>query len=87
MFFTDKEPYFERNRFLLAFNYKPSKMLSLQAGYLQQFDYRINDEIGRGFVQLGVYIEWQSAKEAVVNNEAEIKDNWMQRVIPMLNKK
>lgn len=75
LFFTDKEPYFERNRFLMAFNYKPSKMLSLQAGYLQQFDYRINDEIGRGFVQLGVYIEWQSAKEAVINNEAEIKDN------------
>jgi hypothetical protein len=75
LFFTDKEPYFERNRFLLAFNYKPSKMLSLQAGYLQQFDYRINDEIGRGFVQIGVYIDLARIQNKNSNNESEIKDN------------
>ncbi len=32
IFFTDKEPYFERNRMLLAFNYKPSKATAFQIG-------------------------------------------------------
>jgi len=35
IFFTDNEPYFERNRILFAFNYKPSKSTTLQVGYLQ----------------------------------------------------
>jgi long-subunit fatty acid transport protein len=34
LFFTDNEPYFERNRILLAFNYKPSKGTTIQIGYL-----------------------------------------------------
>ncbi|MGB3528860.1 MAG: DUF2490 domain-containing protein [Saprospiraceae bacterium] len=57
IFFTDKEPYFERNRMLLAFNYKPSKATTIQIGYLHQFDYKINDETGRDFFQVGYFIE------------------------------
>jgi hypothetical protein len=57
IFFTDNEPYFERNRFLLAFNYKSSKATTLQIGYLHQFDYKINDETGRDFFQVGYFIE------------------------------
>ena len=57
IFFTDKEPYFERNRMLLAFNYKPSKATTIQVGYLHQFDYKINDETGRDFFQIGYFIE------------------------------
>jgi hypothetical protein len=57
LFFTNKEPYFERNRFLTFFNYKPSKMATLQLGYLHQFDYKINDEIGSDFLVLGYYVE------------------------------
>ncbi len=57
IFFTDKEPYFERNRMLVAFNYKLSKAATLQLGYLHQFDYKINDETGRGFLQIGYYLE------------------------------
>jgi long-subunit fatty acid transport protein len=57
LFFTDREPYFERNRLQFAFNYKPSRNTTLQIGYLHQFDYRINDEIGRDFLVLGYYIE------------------------------
>ena len=57
IFFTDKEPYFERNRMLLAFNYKLSKATTIQIGYLHQFDYKINDEIGRDFFQIGYFIE------------------------------
>jgi hypothetical protein len=57
IFFTDQEPYFERNRLLLAFNYKVSKATTFQVGYLHQFDYRINDETGRDFLVLGVSLE------------------------------
>ncbi len=57
IFFTDKEPYFERNRLLFAFNFKPSKATTIQVGYLHQFDYKINDETGRDFLQIGYFIE------------------------------
>jgi len=57
IFFTDKEPYFERNRMLLAINYKPTNAIMFHTGYLHQFDYKINDETGRDFLVLGVYLE------------------------------
>lgn len=59
LFFTDKEPYFERNRVLLSFAYKMSKQVTLQMGYLHQFDYKINDETGRDFLQVGLFAELQ----------------------------
>ena len=55
IFFTGKEPYFERNRLLVSLGYKLSKQLALQIGYLHQFDYKINDETGCDFLQLGLY--------------------------------
>lgn len=57
LFFTDKEPYFERNRLAFSLNYKPSPRTSILIGYLQQFDYKINDETGRDFLQVGYFIE------------------------------
>jgi hypothetical protein len=57
LFFTNNEPYFERNRLLFAFSYRPAKYLNIQAGYLHQFDYKINDETGRDFFQIGFYFE------------------------------
>lgn len=57
LFFTDKEPYFERNRMLFTLNYKTSKTTNLQIGYLHQLDYKINDETGRDFIQIGIFIE------------------------------
>jgi len=62
IFFTGKEPYFERNRLLVSLGYKLSKQLAIQMGYLHQFDYKINDETGRDFLQLGLYIEIFSKK-------------------------
>lgn len=58
IFFTDREPYFERNRWSVAFQYKTSQTSTLQAGYLHQFDYRINDETGRDFLVAGFYFEF-----------------------------
>ncbi len=75
LFFTNKEPYFERNRMLLAFNYKPSKVTTLQIGYLHQFDYKINDETGRDFLQIGYFIEIFSTQSPITNYNIDLKDN------------
>jgi hypothetical protein len=57
LFLTDKAPYFERNRFNASLTYRLSPTLSAMAGYLRQFDYNLNDEIGHSFLQLGWYLE------------------------------
>lgn len=73
IFFTDNEPYFERNRMLLAFNFKPSKATIVQIGYLHQFDYKINDETGRDFFQIGYFIEF--FKKSSSKTSVDINDN------------
>lgn len=75
IFFTDKEPYFERNRALLAFNYKPSKTTTIQIGYLHQFDYKINDETGRDFFQIGFFIEFSRKASQNITIDTDLKDN------------
>ncbi|MDZ7897089.1 MAG: DUF2490 domain-containing protein [Arcicella sp.] len=72
LFFTDKEPYFERNRSLVFLGYKMTKVTSFQLGFLHQFDYKINDETGRSFVQAGVYFEFSKAKR--VPSESLLSD-------------
>ena len=57
IFFTDRQPYFERNRFQFALNMKVSVRSTIQAGFLTQFDYKINDETGRAFFVIGYYYE------------------------------
>ncbi len=57
IFFTGKEPYFERNRILVSVGYRITKQTTFQLGYLHQFDYKINDETGRDFLQMGLYAE------------------------------
>ncbi len=73
LFFTDKEPYFERNRLLFAFNYKPTKATTFQIGYLHQFDYKINDETGRDFLVAGFYYEL--FQKMTSKSENELKNN------------
>jgi len=75
LFFTDKEPYFERNRILIGFAYKPSRATSFQIGYLHQFDYKINDETGRDFLQIAYSIEIFGQKTPRTYDENELKDN------------
>jgi hypothetical protein len=75
LFFTDNEPYFERNRSLIALNYKPTKAIILQIGYIHQLDYRINDETGRDFFQLGFLIELNRKRSVYNSNDLNIKDN------------
>ncbi len=75
LFFTDKEPYFERNRIMFGFNYKPSKTTTLQIGYLHQFDYRINDETGRDFLVVGIYFDLFKKSNNGKEIDNELKDN------------
>jgi hypothetical protein len=57
LFFTDREPYFERNRSSISISYRLSKTLNWQLGYLHQFDYKLDDEIGRDFLQIACIID------------------------------
>ncbi len=74
LFFTSKEPYFERNRLQFAFNFKPTKESTLQLGYLHQFDYKINDEIGRDFLVLGFFHEIFRKQNNDRSSNTELKD-------------
>ncbi|MEN9415298.1 MAG: hypothetical protein RLZ62_1602 [Bacteroidota bacterium] len=56
LFFTNRAPYFERNRFILLIGRQFSRRLTAHLGYVHQFDYRINDETGSDFVQLSLQI-------------------------------
>ncbi len=56
-FFSDNNPVFERERILVAFNYKPSSATTLQLGYLHQSDYKIDETLRRDFLQVGFFLE------------------------------
>jgi long-subunit fatty acid transport protein len=57
LFFTNTAPFFQRNRSQISFNYKLTKHLAVQLGYIHQFDYQINDETGRDFLVVGFYYD------------------------------
>jgi len=57
IFFTNTEPYFERNRLLISASFRVTGSASVQLGYLTQFDYEINDETVRDFLQVGLYFD------------------------------
>lgn len=63
LFLTNKEPFFERNRLFLGFGYEFCKNLALQTGYIHQFDYKINDEIGRDFLSIAFLYNFNLHKE------------------------
>lgn len=75
IFFTDNEPYFERNRMLFSINYKPTKVSTIQIGYLHQFDYKIDDETGRDFLQIGYFIDIFPIKSSHKTSSNAINDN------------
>lgn len=75
VFFTDKEPYFERNRFQFGLSYKVTSVATIQLGYLHQFDYRINDEIGRDFFVIGYFIELFNNGAKKSSSESVFKEN------------
>ena len=52
IFFTDREPFFERNRIYIGGGYRLNKTVTFQTGYIHQFDYNLTDEIGRDFLMM-----------------------------------
>ena len=67
LFFTNKEPFFERNRLFLGAGYQLNKNTTIQSGYIYQFDYKINDEIGRDFFNIAILYNFD-LKQLVQNN-------------------
>ena len=63
LFFTDNEPFFERNRLFLGCGYEVNKNLALQTGYIYQFDYKINDETGRDFLNISLLYNFDLTKK------------------------
>jgi hypothetical protein len=70
LFFTNNAPYFERNRFSLGLQKKWSSQFTTQVAFLNQFDYKINDEIGRNFFQISILLNnlFTIKKEATKQN-------------------
>jgi hypothetical protein len=62
LFFTDKGPYFERNRVLCFLNCKISKNTALLAGFMHQFDYKLTKQSSQDFLLLGVFTDIFSKK-------------------------
>ena len=76
LFFTDTQPYFERNRLQLTGSYFLSKQASYQIGFLRQFDYKINDETGKDFFVIGYYFEiFRNNSSNSVEVDQNMKDN------------
>ncbi len=63
LFLTNKEPFFERNRLFIGFGYEFDKHFAVQTGYIHQFDYKINDEIGRDFLNIALLYNFNLHKE------------------------
>ena len=63
IFFTDKEPYFERNRLFVGGGYEFNKNIAVQMGYIYQFDYKINDESGRDFINVALLYNFDLSKK------------------------
>jgi uncharacterized protein DUF2490 len=57
VFFSDNEPYFERNRFFAGAGYQVSKHFTVQPGWVYQYDYRNGKGRGKNFFQLTLMIE------------------------------
>ena len=64
LFFTDKEPFFKRNRFFIGGGYEFSENIAFQIGYIYQFDYKINDETGRDFLNLSLLYNLNLSKKS-----------------------
>jgi len=63
IFITDKEPHFERNRLFVGGGYELNKKIAIQMGYIYQFDYKINDESGRDFLNVALLYNFNLSKK------------------------
>ncbi|TAE13469.1 MAG: DUF2490 domain-containing protein [Bacteroidetes bacterium] len=70
IFVTDREPMFERNRLAAGIGAKLTGNHTVQVGFLNQIDYRVNDEIGRNFLQISwlINVDFRQLKQDYSTN-------------------
>jgi len=73
VFFTNRQTYFERNRFFIGVGKRINPTITIQTGYLNQFDYNLVDEVGSDFFQIMVQfnLKW---KEQISNKLPNLID-------------
>lgn len=69
IFLTDQGPHFERNRLFMGIGYQLNDNLIVQTGYIYQFDFKLNDEIGRDFLQVSLQYELDILNKEKYNQE------------------
>jgi hypothetical protein len=65
VFFTNKNPYFERNRVFGGLGYQVNNHVTFQAGYINQFDYSLTKEFAKGYLQLTAFLAFNFKKGKV----------------------
>ncbi|MGB4848126.1 MAG: DUF2490 domain-containing protein [Saprospiraceae bacterium] len=58
IFFTDKAPFYERNRFYTGLGFKISPEIALQSGYIRQYDYKLTSTTSRDFLQVALFLNF-----------------------------
>lgn len=61
IFLIDRPAYFERNRFAVLVGRQFTHQLTGYVGYLYQFDYRVDNETGIRFMQVGLQYDFKRA--------------------------
>lgn len=61
LFLSERAPYFERNRIFAGVGFK-HKIVTVQSGYLHQFDYSLGNSLNRHFLQTFLIFEINSRK-------------------------
>ncbi len=62
LFLTNQAPFFERNRFFIGLGYEFTNNFTVQSGWVNQLDYKINDESGLNFFQISLLFELNRKK-------------------------
>lgn len=60
IFLNNKAPHFERNRFIAAIGYIISPLITVQTGYVNQYNYSLNKRGGKNYLQLSLLFQLQN---------------------------
>lgn len=59
IFLGSRAPHFQRNRFFAGLFYEFTPRYAMQCGWINQFDYSVEDEIGRNFLQVSLLFSFK----------------------------
>jgi hypothetical protein len=62
LFLTDREPFFQRNRFFVGAYYEFTPRYAMQLGWVNQYDYSVEDETGKNFMQISALFSLRRRK-------------------------